>query len=53
VLQASLLLRHAPAAVADTSCATRLAGDCGAVLGTLPGGTPVRALVERARVAPV
>jgi putative acyl-CoA dehydrogenase len=49
-LQASLLLRHAPAAVADTFCATRLAGDWGAVLGTLPGGTPARALVERARV---
>jgi putative acyl-CoA dehydrogenase len=51
-LQASLLLRHAPAAVADTFCATRLAGDWGAVLGTLPGGTPVRALVDRAGVAP-
>ncbi|MGY1681308.1 acyl-CoA dehydrogenase family protein [Geodermatophilus sp. SYSU D01176] len=52
-LQASLLLRHAPAAVADTFCATRLAGDWAAVPGTLPGGTPVRAIVERARVTPV
>jgi putative acyl-CoA dehydrogenase len=48
--QASLLLRHAPAEVADTFCATRLAGDWGAVLGTLPGGTPVRAILERARI---
>jgi putative acyl-CoA dehydrogenase len=48
-LQASLLLRHAPAEVADTFCATRLAGDWGAVPGTLPGGTPVRAIVERAQ----
>jgi putative acyl-CoA dehydrogenase len=48
-LQASLLLRHAPAEVADTFCATRLAGDWGAVPGTLPGGTPVRTIVERAQ----
>jgi putative acyl-CoA dehydrogenase len=52
-LQASLLLRHAPAAVADTFCASRLDGDWGAVLGTLPGSTPVSAILERARVAPV
>jgi putative acyl-CoA dehydrogenase len=51
-LQASQLPRLAPASVVDTCCATRLVGDWGAVLGTLPGGTPVRALVELARVAP-
>ena len=51
-LQASLLLRHAPAAVADAFCASRLGGDWGAVLGTLPPGTPVTALVERATVQP-
>ncbi len=51
-LQGSLLLQHAPAAVADAFCATRLAGDWGAVLGTLPPGTPVAALVDRAAVVP-
>src|SRR3954465_4482566 len=51
-LQASLLLQHAPAAVADAFCATRLAGDWGAVLGTLPPRTPVAQLVDRAAVAP-
>jgi putative acyl-CoA dehydrogenase len=49
-LQGSLLLRHAPAAVADAFCATRLGGDWGAVLGTLPAGTEVGALVERASI---
>jgi putative acyl-CoA dehydrogenase len=49
-LQGSLLLRHAPAAVADTFCATRLGGDWGAVLGTLPAGTDVGAIVERALI---
>ncbi|WP_299958459.1 acyl-CoA dehydrogenase family protein [uncultured Modestobacter sp.] len=51
-LQAGLLLRHAPAAVADAFCATRLAGDWGGVLGTLPPGVPVRQLVDRAAVEP-
>ncbi len=37
-LQASLLVRHAPAAVADAFCATRLGGDWGHAFGTLPGG---------------
>jgi putative acyl-CoA dehydrogenase len=51
-LQASLLLRHAPAAVADAFCASRLDGDWGAVLGTLPAGVPVRLVVDRATVVP-
>ncbi|WP_138735062.1 acyl-CoA dehydrogenase family protein [Modestobacter excelsi] len=51
-LQASLLLQHAPTAVADAFCATRLGGDWGAVLGTLPPGTPVAELVDRAAVVP-
>ncbi|GAA3179586.1 acyl-CoA dehydrogenase family protein [Blastococcus jejuensis] len=51
-LQGSLLLRHAPHAVADAFCATRLGGDWGAVLGTLPAGVPTREIVERSRVAP-
>ena len=52
-LQGSLLLRHAPAAVADVFCATRLGGDWGAVLGTLPAGTAVTSIVERSSVTPV
>jgi putative acyl-CoA dehydrogenase len=51
-LQGSLLLRFAPAEVADAFCATRLGGDWGAVLGTLPAGAAHRAIVERARVRP-
>jgi putative acyl-CoA dehydrogenase len=49
-LQGSLLLRHAPPAVADAFCATRLGGDWGAVLGTLPADTRVAEIVERARI---
>jgi putative acyl-CoA dehydrogenase len=49
-LQGSLLLRHAPAAVADAFCQTRLGGDWAAVLGTLPVGARVTEIVERATV---
>jgi putative acyl-CoA dehydrogenase len=49
-LQGSLLLRHAPAPVADAFCATRLGGDWGAVLGTLPAGVSTREIVGRAAV---
>ena len=52
-LQGSLLLRHAPQPVADAFCASRLGGDWGAVLGTLPAGTAVAEIVERARVEAV
>src|SRR3954471_10127085 len=52
-LQGSLLLRFSPAPVADAFCATRLAGDWGAVLGTLPAGVPARDVVERATVGGV
>jgi putative acyl-CoA dehydrogenase len=51
-LQASLLLRHAPAEVADAFCASRLGGDWGTVLGTLPAGVPVARLVGRGAVVP-
>ena len=51
-LQGSLLLRHAPAAVADAFCASRLGGDWGAVLGSLPAGLGVRSILERAVVEP-
>nr|WP_035924304.1 acyl-CoA dehydrogenase family protein [Pseudofrankia saprophytica] len=47
VLQASLLVRHAPAAVADAFCATRLGEAGGRVFGTLPRGTDVEALIAR------
>jgi putative acyl-CoA dehydrogenase len=52
-LQGSLLLRHAPAAVADAFCASRLVGDWAAVLGTLPSGVAIREIVERAAITPV
>jgi len=48
LLQASLLVRHAPAPVADAFCASRLARDAGLAFGTLPPGTDAAALVERA-----
>jgi putative acyl-CoA dehydrogenase len=51
-LQASLLVRHAPAAVADAFCASRLAGAGGhRAFGTLPGGVDGAAIVERALAA--
>jgi putative acyl-CoA dehydrogenase len=50
-LQASLLVRHAPSAVADAFCASRLAGDAGHEYGTLPEGTDFAAIIERARPA--
>ena len=49
-VQGSLLLRHAAPSVADTFCATRLGGDWSPVLGSLPPGSPVSALVGRATV---
>jgi putative acyl-CoA dehydrogenase len=52
VLQGSLLVRYAPAYVADAFCASRL-GEEGhrLALGTLPGGLDTRSLVERATPA--
>jgi putative acyl-CoA dehydrogenase len=50
-LQAALLIKHAPAAVADAFCASRLDGDGGSVFGLLPRGIDLRAIAERA--APV
>ncbi|MFH9979371.1 acyl-CoA dehydrogenase family protein [Streptomyces sp. NPDC017179] len=47
-LQASLLVRHAPPAVADAFCATRLGGDWGHSFGTLPDSADVDAILERA-----
>jgi putative acyl-CoA dehydrogenase len=47
-LQGSLLVRHAPAAVADAFCAARIGGEGGRVYGTLPAGVDSAAIVERA-----
>jgi putative acyl-CoA dehydrogenase len=47
VLQASLLVRHAPPAVADAFCASRLAREGGIAFGTLPAGDH-RRIVDRA-----
>ena len=49
-LQASLMLRHSDARAAEAFCASRLAGDWGRVLGTLPAGTDCAALGERLRL---
>jgi putative acyl-CoA dehydrogenase len=51
VLQGSLLVRHAPAEVADAFCASRLDGDWGHALGTLPPRAAAKAIVERAAPA--
>jgi putative acyl-CoA dehydrogenase len=51
VLQASLLVRHAPAATADAFCASRLGGDWGRAFGTLPRGLDLQFLVQRAAPA--
>jgi putative acyl-CoA dehydrogenase len=48
-LQGSLLVRHAPAAVADAFCASRLGGDGGREYGTLPAGVDFAAIIERSR----
>jgi putative acyl-CoA dehydrogenase len=48
-LQGSLLVRHAPAEIADTFCATRLGGAGGRAYGTLPPGVDTAAIVERHR----
>ena len=47
VFQGSLLVRHAPAAVADAFCASRLAGDWGAAFGTLPVGVDTTSIIDR------
>jgi putative acyl-CoA dehydrogenase len=50
-LQAALLVKHAPPAVADAFCASRLDGDAGSAFGALPRGLDLRAIVERAAPA--
>lgn len=48
-LQGSLLVRHAPPAVADAFCASRLAGDGCLSFGALPAKCDFKAIIERAR----
>lgn len=45
-LQGTLLVRHAPAAVADAFCATRLDGDWSGVFGTMPPSVDLKAILE-------
>jgi putative acyl-CoA dehydrogenase len=47
VLQGSLLVRFAPAEVADVFCASRLGSSYDGTFGALDGGD-LRAIVERA-----
>jgi putative acyl-CoA dehydrogenase len=46
-LQASLLVRYAPAPMADAFCASRLDGAWSGVLGILPGSTSVDEIIRR------
>jgi putative acyl-CoA dehydrogenase len=48
-LQASLLVRHSPAAVADAFLASRLDGEGGFAYGTLPSRAGLASIVERHR----
>jgi putative acyl-CoA dehydrogenase len=50
-LQAALLIKHAPAAIADAFCASRLGEQAGGAFGTLPRGLDLRAIAERASPA--
>jgi putative acyl-CoA dehydrogenase len=47
VLQGALLVRHAPTAVADAFVGSRVAGEHGEALGTLPRGVDVDGVLER------
>ena len=48
-LQGALLVQHAPPAVADAFCASRLADGGGRQFGTLPRGLDPAAICARAR----
>lgn len=50
-LQASLLVRHAPRAVADAFCASRFSPEWGHAFGTLPAGLEVGTILARASPA--
>ncbi|MCE8026378.1 acyl-CoA dehydrogenase family protein [Billgrantia aerodenitrificans] len=46
-LQAALLLRHAPAEVAETFCRSRLGVEASPAYGVLPTGSPLAAILAR------
>jgi len=46
-LQATLLLRHAPMAVAETFCRSRLGDEAGPAYGVLPADAPLTTLLAR------
>jgi putative acyl-CoA dehydrogenase len=50
-LQASLLVRHGPPAVADAFCASRLDNDWGGTYGTLPAGAGFDDIIRLGRLA--
>jgi putative acyl-CoA dehydrogenase len=50
-LQGTLLARHGAPAVSDAFCASRLAGEWGRTLGTLPPGVDIAELLNRAQPA--
>lgn len=47
VFQGSQLVRHAPAAVSDAFCASRLGRDWGGAFGTLPTGLDLGPVIDR------
>jgi putative acyl-CoA dehydrogenase len=51
VFQGSQLVRHAPAAVSDAFCATRLGRDWGGAFGTMSPGLDLAPILERSRVS--
>ena len=51
-LQGALLVQHAPAAVADAFCATRLGNEYGGTMGTLPRGIDLASIMGRTTPTP-
>jgi putative acyl-CoA dehydrogenase len=51
-LQGSLLVRHAPPAVADAFCASRLGSEGGLEYGTLPADSDFEGIIARGRAHP-
>jgi putative acyl-CoA dehydrogenase len=51
VFQGALIVRHAPASIADAFCASRLGGDISHAFGTMPPGLDMRSIIDRARPA--
>ena len=49
VFQGALLVRNAPAAIADAFCASRLAGDTNHAFGTMPPGSDMQSIIDRVR----